>query len=125
MNIIARHKKQTRKYTPRNEFRYNYSVVADEHPHYVFGEKNGKFKSLGLTTTHPTNVRHYHLSKNPNPKKDDDSYLLLIKPTTAGSKVYSEPLKGWTFAKEDMPVVRHRIKAYKKSYNRRPKKKKK
>lgn len=125
VNTIARKKKPTRKYIPRNEFRYNLSDHAQKHPQYVFGEKNGKFKSIGLTTTYPENVKHYALSKNPNPKKDDPAYLLLIKPTTAHKKYYGKPKKGWSFAKEDMPVVRHRIKAYKKAYNRPPNKKKK
>ena len=80
---------------------------------------------MGLTTTYPANKRHYELHKNPNPKDNRTSYLLLDKPTTAGTKFYSEPLKGWSFAKEDMPIVRHRIKVYKKAYNRSSNKKKK
>ena len=32
-----------------------------------------------------------------------------------------KPLEDWEFAKEDMPVVRHAIKKYKKSTNRKPK----
>ena len=118
---MARKKKQTRKYKPRNEFRYNDSPRAGGHPHYVFGETKTHYKSLGLTTTPKKDIPHYELSKNPEPKNNDTSYLQLAI-HSANKKYYSEkPLRGWTFAKEDMPVVRHTIKVYKKSTNRKPK----
>ena len=72
-------------------------------------------------TTHPKeNIKHYELSKNPNPHDERKSYLQLTKPHTANKRYYSEPLIDWNFAKEDMPVVRHKIKQYKKSMNRKP-----
>ena len=117
---MARKKKETRKYTPRNEFRYNDSPLAEGHPHYVFGEKNGKYKSLGLTTSPVEGIRHVKLSKNPEPNNQNDSYLQM-RVHTAKKKYYDEPLKDWEFAKEDKPIVRHRIKEYKKSTNRKPK----
>ena len=125
MIIITRKKKPTRKYTPRNEFRYNTTRHINNHPHYIFGEKNGKFKSMGLTTTHPTNVKHYHLRQNPEPGNNEPAYLILEKPTTSHKRFYGSVMKGWSFSNEDMPVVRHRIKAYKKAYNRPSNKKKK
>ena len=48
------------------------------------------------------------------------SYLQLTKPHTAKTDYYSDVLQGWTFSKEDMSIVRHRIKKYKKSMNRKP-----
>ena len=118
---MSRKKRQTRKYTPRNEFRYNYSPHAEEHPHYVFGETtSGKYKSLGLTRHPIEGIRHVPLSKNPNPKSKEKSFMQL-EVHTAKKDYYGEPLKGWDFAKEDMPVVRHTIKQYKKSTNRKPK----
>lgn len=115
-------KKPTRKYKPRNEFRYNNSNIASSHPHYIFGETaNGNFKSLGLTTHPKKHIRHYPLSRNPNPNDTEKSYLQW-KVHTASPKYYSDkPLKGWKFAKNDMAIVRHRIKEYKKSTNRKPK----
>lgn len=118
---MARKKKQSRKYIPRNEFRYNNSPLAEGHPHYVFGEtRSGKYKSLGLTTHPIKSIRHVELHKNPEPNNTDKSFLQL-RIHTAKKKYYSAPLSDWTFAKEDMPVVRHTIKKYKKSTNRKSK----
>ena len=118
---MARRKKQTRKYIPRNEFRFNNSPYAMGHPHYIFGEKNGKYKSLGLTTSPRSDVRSVELSKNPDPLSSDYSYLQLKRVHTAKKKYYGKSaLSNWRFAPEDMAVVRHRIKEYKKSYNRKP-----
>lgn len=121
---MARKKKPSRKYKPRNEFRINDSPLAAGHPHYVFGEKNGKYKSLGLTTSPIKGVPHVKLSKNPEPHNTDNSYLQM-RVHTAKKGYYTEPLKDWEFAKEDMAVVRHRTKQYKKSTNRKPKRRKK
>lgn len=118
---MARKKKQTRKYKPRNEFFINDSPLAEGHPHYVFGETaSGKYKSLGLTTHPVESIKHVRLHKNPEPNNDEPSYLQM-RVHTAKKNYYTIPLLGWTFAKEDMPVVRHIIKAYKKSTNRKPK----
>ena len=117
---MPRKKKPTRKYEPRNEFRINNSPHANGHPHYIFGEKNGKYKSLGLTTSPRPDVRSVELSKNPEPSNTDKSYLQFEVHTAKKSYYRKDVLQGWGFAPEDMPVVRHRIKKYKKSYNRKP-----
>lgn len=117
---MSRKKKETRKYIPKNEFRYNNSPTASGHPHYVFGETKTHYKSLGLTTHPKDDYPHYKLTKNPNPKSNDESHLQLAI-HSANKKYYDKPLKNWNFAKEDMPVVRHTIKKYKKSTNRKPK----
>lgn len=119
---MARKKKPTRKYTPRNEFRYNNSIKAMSHPHYIFGETaSGKYKSLGLTTHPKANIRHYPLSGNPNPYDSKRSYLQW-EVHTASPQFYSKkPLTNWQFNPLDMAIVRHRIKEYKKSMNRKPK----
>lgn len=120
---MSRKKKPTRKYKPRNEFRINNSPLAEGHPHYVFGETNGKYKSLGLTSTPVKGIRHVKLKKNPEPNNKDDSYLQM-RVHTAKKKYYTEPLSGWKFSKDDMAIVRHRTKQYKKSTNRKPKRRK-
>ena len=121
MRKIARKKKPTRKYIPKNEFRMNYSPQAKGHPHFIFGRKGDKYKSLGLTTEPKDDIRHIRLSKNPNPNDSRPSYLQLTKPHTASISYYGKDvLEGWAFGSEDMPVVRHRIKKYKKSMNRKP-----
>ncbi len=78
-----------------------------------------------MTTTRPTNVKYYTLSKNPNPRDERTTYLPAVKPHMAYKRYYSSTLKGWSFSDEDMPVIRHRIKKYKKSMNRPSKKQKK
>ena len=75
---------------------------------------------MGLTTHPREDIRHYPLHKNPNPKDDRKAYLQL-KVLNTNKKYFKPPEKDWSFAKEDMPVVRHRIKEYKKSVNRQPK----
>ena len=43
---MSRKKTQTRKYKPKNEFRYNHSNTAQGHPDYIFGETNaGKYRN--------------------------------------------------------------------------------
>ena len=113
-------KRKSRKYIPRNEFRYNDSPQASGHPHYVFGETKTRYKSLGLTTHPKSNIPHYELKQNPNPYDTNKSYL-QFEVHSASKKYYREPLLGWKFGKEDMSVVRHTIKKYKKSTNRKPK----
>ena len=113
-------KRKSRKYIPRNEFRYNDSPRASGHPHYVFGETSTHYKSLGLTSTPKDNIPHYKLKKNPNPNSTDKSYLQFAV-HSANKKYYDEPLPDWKFGKEDLSVVRHTIKKYKKSTNRKPK----
>lgn len=119
-DLISRKRKPSRKYTPRNEFRINNSPHARSHPHYVFGQKGNKFKSLGLTSHPKKDIPHTKLTQNPEPNNPDDSYLQLTKPHTADIKYYSQPLPGWQFHQDDLPKVRHRIKQYKKSMNRKP-----
>ena len=120
---MARKKKKSRKYIPRNEFRRNNSPLAQGHPQYVFGETDtGKYKSLGLTT-HPDNEHaHYPLKVNPNPADTNQSYIQK-RVHTAKKKYYTDPLPGWKFSKEDMAIIRLVTKKYKKSTNRKAKKK--
>ncbi len=113
-------KKKSRKYKPRNEFRRNNSSTAGGHYNYVFGETETHYKSMGLTTHPRKDIPSYPLHKNPNPKDDRKSYLQL-KVLNTKKSYFKPPEKDWSFAKEDMPVVRHRIKEYKKSVNRKPK----
>lgn len=121
--MSRRKKKQSRKYIPRNEFRYNNGPIAQGHPQYVFGEtRSGKYKSIGLTHSADDDYKHYPLAKNPNPNDSKQAHVEAHVHT--GKKVYyDEPLSDWAFAKEDMSVIRHITKKYKKSTNRNPKKK--
>lgn len=116
---MARKKKPSRKYTPRNEFRINYGPRAQDHPHYIFGETKTKYKSLGLTTEPKLEHPSTKLKRNPNPVDSSDSFL-QFKVHTDKKEYYGKPLSGWSFSADDMPVVRHRIKKYKRAMNRKP-----
>ena len=113
-------KKSSKKYKPCNEFRINKSPAAHNHFNYVFGETKTHYKSLGLTTHPRDDIPHYRLTKNPEPHNNSSSYLQL-KVLNTQKRYLPAIKKGWKFAKEDMPVVRHTIKQYKKSTNRKPK----
>lgn len=113
-------KKRTRKYKARNEFRRNNSPLAQGHFNYVFGETDTHYKSLGLTTHPQADIPHYELTKNPNPKDKQTSYLQL-KVLSTQKRFMPKKETGWSFAKEDMRVVRPVIKQYKKRTNRKPK----
>ena len=109
---MARKKKPSRKYTPRNEFRYNNSKRAAGHPHYVFGEKDDKYYSLGLTTHPKDKYPTYALSGSPNPiSKKKDS--VQRKPFVQNKKLYGKKQANWSFSKSDMAIIRHIIKDYK------------
>lgn len=115
---LMRRKKATRKYIPRNEFRYNNSKQARGHPHYIFGEKNGKYKSFGLTSHPKKEYPHIELSKSPNPKNSKKQYLQTQVKST-DKKHFGLPLRGWSFASDDAGVVRHYKKQYKKRQNKK------
>ena len=111
---MARKKKPTRKYTPRHEFRYcraNKAVHNKKaHPHYIFGEKDGYYYSLGLTTSPHDKFPFYYLSRSPNPN--------CKKPQAVQRKQFHEKaglydkktLKGWAFNPFDMSIIRRIIK---------------
>ncbi|MBO5010549.1 MAG: hypothetical protein J6D20_07640 [Clostridia bacterium] len=119
---IARKKKTTRKYNTRNEFRYNNSKEASGHPHYIFGEKNGKYYSLGITTHPKKEHPYYTLNKSPNPNSKDKNYVQR-KIFRNKKKEYGKRQQGWSFDKSDMPIIRHITKSYKKRQNKHKKRK--
>lgn len=121
---MARKKKQTKKYAPRNEFRRNNSPSGMGHPAYVFGETEKSFKSFGLTTNPNDRERKIELPDNPDPNSQKKAYI-RIKPVTINRERYSAETFDWRFSDEDMAIVRHLRKDYKRRAYRRQKKKKK
>ena len=121
---MARKRTYTKKYIPKNEFRKNNSPSAIGHPAYIFGETKTKYKSFGLTSNPDDKERKIELRKNPDSKSTDKSYI-RVKPVTENKKYYSQSILDWSFSKDDMSVVRHLKKDYKKRAYRKPKKKKK
>lgn len=115
---MARKKKPTRKYEPLDEFRYNRSKQAGNHPQYVFGRKGKRLRSVGLTTHPKKEYAHTKLSKNPNPNDHRDSYIQFQVFKTQ-EKLYSAPLSGWEFANEDKAIARHIKKQFKKKQNKK------
>lgn len=116
---MARKKKPSRKYTPRSEFRYNNSKRAAGHPHYIFGEKDGFYYSLGLTTHPHPEYPTFSLSKNPDPNSTKKSHVqrnVFVDPC----RFYkAKPkFKYWRFDNNDIPIIRHIIKSYKRTLNK-------
>lgn len=115
---MTRKKKSTTKYEPRDFFAFNNSYEARKHPNYVFGEKDGKYKSFGLTHTPKKEYKSIPLIVNPNPKDKNQSHL-QTRVLTTKKKYMSSPLKDWSWAKEDVGAVRHYKKQYRKRYNKK------
>ena len=111
---------RTRKYTPKNEFRRNTGKSSAGHFEYVFGETETHFKSIPLTHSPDKTYKYYQLKENPN-KADKNKAYLRLNTRSTNKKYFSKKMDDWKFFDEDMPVVRHTIKAYKKSTNRKPK----
>jgi len=117
--MANKRKKPSRKYTPRSEFRYCFAKSAggknNSHPHYIFGEKGNKYYSLGLTTHPNKKYPYYSLSYSPNPNCSDPQSV-QIKPFIENKKFYSKKTKkNWKFNFNDMPIIRHIIKMFKKT----------
>lgn len=84
--MARRKNKQSRKYIPMSEFRYNNSPLAKGHPNYVFGKtRDGKkYKSFGITHSPDSRYIAYKLSKNPNP---NDKRRYLLNQTAHGAPI--------------------------------------
>ena len=110
---IAKRKKKPPKFKVRNQFRYSKSKDAGYHPHYIFGETNDRYISLGMTT-HPTKKMKVSKIKSPNPKYSGDQYIQhkVFKMKKTAYKDKRE--KGWSFDISDLPLIRHFKKKYKK-----------
>lgn len=106
MIIIAK------KYSVRNQFRYSKSKQAGYHPHYVFGETNDRYISLGMTT-HPSKKMKVSKIKSPNPNYNGDQYIQHKVFEMKKSAYKSKREKGWKFDKDDLPLIRHFKKKYK------------
>lgn len=115
---ITRKKKDTRKYQPRNEIRYNYSPSSAGHPDQVFGYKNGKYKSLGLTHTPKKDKKSTLLNHNPDPNDKKPSYI-QHKVKTTQERYMSDPIQNWSIHKDDRYIIRHITKQYKKHQNKK------
>ena len=116
---MARKKKPSRKYTPRSEFRYNNSKRAAGHPHYIFGEKDDKYYSLGITSHPKKEYPYFLLSKDPEPGVEEPA-AVQRRVFVEKKKVYRRKTLGsWRFNAEDMPVIRHIIKAFKRGQNKK------
>lgn len=101
-------------YKNRNQFRYSKSKKSGYHPHYIFGEYQDKYISIGLTT-HPSKRMKVSEIKSPNPDYNGRQYIQL-KPFKMKKIAYKKKReKGWSFDKSDLPLIRHIKRQYKKS----------
>ena len=110
---MARKKKPSRKYTPRNEFRYCFAESAggkdNPHPHYIFGEHNGYYYSLGLTSHPHKKYTYERLSYNPNPSSRKKMAVLIDPFTEPIGEYDKKPKKKWKFHFKDLPIIQRLI----------------
>lgn len=117
---MTRKKKPSRKYMPRDEFRYNMGTTAHGHLQFVFGETRGqKFKAFGITHDAEDDRPKIPLSQNPDPKDAQPAYIRK-KATTSPKQWFTRPQQGFRLSPDDRAVVRHLRKQYNKSANRHP-----
>ena len=110
---MPRTKKKKRKFVPRNQFRYSKSKSAGYHPHYIFGETENEYFSLGLTT-HPKKNMKVSKIHSANPDYNGDQYIQHKLFKMKKTKYASRRKNGWSFHPEDLPLIRHLKKKYKK-----------
>lgn len=114
-------KSHSKKFVPKNEFRYN---SAKGHKQYVFGQAGDKYKSLGLTHEQKTFGRkNMPLVKNPQKGKTERAYIRngIVSDKT---KYYGKPLSNYEFDPADKANVKSKIRNYKKSRKKNKKKSK-
>ncbi len=103
-----------KKYKTRNQFRYSKSKLTGYHPHYIFGEDDKNYISIGLTT-HPSKNMSVSEIKSPNPNYNGKQYIQR-KPFKMRKSAYKNKReKGWAFDKKDLPLIRHIKKQYRKT----------
>lgn len=102
----------SKKYLPKNEFRYNKQT---KHMNYVFGSNGKKNKSLGLTTEKVTFGRNnMPLNKNARIGSTEQSYI-RNGVITEKREYYSHKAKSYCFSKDDYCNVKSKIRNYKKN----------
>ena len=118
---MTRKKKQSRKYMPRNEFRYNNSPSSRGHLQYIFGEtRGGKYKSFGFTHQASDAEKKIQFQNNPNPQDNRPSFM-RTKVVTAQKRWFTNPpVAGLSLGTEERAIVRFFRKRYNKSLNRHP-----
>lgn len=105
------------KYQSENFFATNTGKDSKGHPQYVFAQRNGRYKSYGLTT-HPNDKHDFvPLLKNPNPNDTRKAYIQKGVFSTK-TKYLSNRKDDWSFGNEDRTLVRHWIKKYRKKHKK-------
>ena len=104
-----------KKYKTRNQFRFSKNKKAVYHPHYIFGEKDDKYISLGLTTHPKKNHKVFLLNGSPGPQSGKKQYIHKKAFVMPKNNYTKKRLKGWAFSAEDMALIRYLKKKYKRS----------
>lgn len=106
---------------PKNEFRYNFNT---NHPNYIFGETEKKYKALGITHESETfGKKNMPLKQNPQKGKTESAYIrngiISEKKRSFGRKT----LKDFSFSSEDKSNVKSKIRHHKKEEKRKAQRK--
>ena len=113
---MARKKKQSRKYIPKNEFRYNNST---NHPNYIFEEFDNKYHSVGITHKSKTfGKNNMPLLNNPDSRKINLAYIRNGVITDKKKNYSKKPIKNMSFSAIDFPKVKSKIRNFKKRQNK-------
>lgn len=97
----------------KRHFRGKYTKVRDEtviHPHYIVGETEDKYASLGITHS-KKNGNHYNhlLNNNPNKKDKEKSYMKKNIEISDKKKYTNFRYRKYKLSNEDGSYVNDRI----------------
>ncbi|MDE7337064.1 MAG: hypothetical protein K2N32_03000 [Clostridia bacterium] len=109
----------SKKYEPRNEFRFNH---ATKHPNYIFGKDGRKYKAMGITHDQKTfGKNNMPLNKNPN-RADKRSAYIRNGIISQDERYMSEKtLSNLSFSEEDYANVKSKRRNYDKRLKRQKK----
>lgn len=105
----------------RDEFRYN---LDTDHPNYIFEEKNGKRRGIGLTHEEYTHGKK-NMPLKENPEQGDTQKAYVRYGVISGKRYSKKPKKNMSFGNEDKANVKSKVRNYKKRRKRSKKSNKK
>ena len=121
LKAAGKGKNKKAKRVSKNEFRYNNQT---KHPNYIFEEENGKYHSIGITSSDRTfGKKNLPLVENPQKSKKGKPAHLRNGIIVDKKKNYStKTIKNMSFSKIDEPNVKSKVRNYKRNRKMRKKK---
>ena len=119
---MARKKKPKRRYTPRNEFRFN---INAKHPNYIFevDEEHDMWRAIGITHEEETfGVKNAPLKVNPKETDNRRSYMRNGIVNGNHGDYSKKTMKNMKFSEEDFPNVKAKVRNAKKNRKKKTRK---